>query len=428
MKRGQRVSLRSVQQAAPKVDLESRVIRGASLLTSGEVLGRDWLADETTVDGVVEHLSGKPGHWTHHVFGDSLGQFLGRWQNLRKVSLSDDGPHMALGDFHFSPVADSVQPEGLNVPAPKFLMDLATHEPQEFGVSVVMQMGFENQKLSDGTKVTLGRVVAGERGDFVGDPAANPNGLFGSAELAAMRVGKDTVIAALSALREGIMAEDKAPQFVPKADDDEEEEDPKGLIGKAEENGFSLDQIGEATGAHQTLVARIKAGEVTELPLGFLEKLKGMLAEDDEEEDVPAPKEPEPEEESMSKESLSALKQQIAAQQATIEALQASEKVREDKIDAEYLSSIKQEACAAGSPIPEADLVNVTEALSRRDKVTAHALGDAYVTRAKALGAGSLAGGPKTQTLMLGAHDQHEHDEDMQAFRSRWNLNKQEAH
>lgn len=176
-----RLRAKNSTQKPPRVDRSgSGRINGLSLITKGEALGHGFWIDDTTVDLVAEQAANGKGRWTHgNLCADGLGTHLGRWENVSRHGDS------AVGDFAFSPTAKHVKPEGLSVDAPTYLMDLAERDPDAAGVSTVLELGdFELEKLSDADEKAgkepkrFARPKAVPRADFVGDPAANPDGLF----------------------------------------------------------------------------------------------------------------------------------------------------------------------------------------------------------------------------------------------------------
>ena len=77
--------------------------------------------------------------------------------------------------------AYKLRPDGLDVPAPVYLMDRAKEDPQSLGISVVARFEFEDDAaFEDEEPARLARIpTRGDllRGDWVADPAANPVGL-----------------------------------------------------------------------------------------------------------------------------------------------------------------------------------------------------------------------------------------------------------
>lgn len=186
------------KDAPPRVDRETGngVLFGVSIISAGPALGHGFDIDGVTLDQAVELAEGVPGRWTHgNLCGDGLGTHLGRWRDVRREG------HRVLGDFHFSPNASKVQPEGLSVDAPTYLMDLAETEPDVAGVSVVIdyelaeaegdadlaekpeagdEVGDDDEEDEDEGKERpmVARLTGLSRADYVADPAANPSGLF----------------------------------------------------------------------------------------------------------------------------------------------------------------------------------------------------------------------------------------------------------
>lgn len=189
-----RLRAKNSAQKPPRVDRAgSGRINGLSLITKGEALGHDFWIDETTLDQVADQAEGSKGRWTHgNLCADGLGTHLGRWQDVQRLGDS------VVGDFVFSPTAKNVKPEGLSVDAPAYLMDLAERDPDAAGVSTVLELAdFEVEKLSDEDKKAgkqakrFARTKSTPRADFVGDPAANPDGLFaGTPSELSERAGK----------------------------------------------------------------------------------------------------------------------------------------------------------------------------------------------------------------------------------------------
>lgn len=174
-------------------------ILGVSILTTGPAKGHGFEVDEGLVERVAQLGNGIRGRWTHGALGASaLGRHLGEWTNLRtqhfrvcrSCQLEAETPHCgqcgtatepalrALGDFEFSPSAWKLKPDGLDVPAPDYLMTRAEEDPRSLGVSIVAPLHLETS--GEGAEArTLARIVGDEllRADWVADPAANPTGL-----------------------------------------------------------------------------------------------------------------------------------------------------------------------------------------------------------------------------------------------------------
>lgn len=171
-------------------------IRGVSVLTTGPAHGHGFSIDTQTVCQVVELGNGIRGHWTHgQPTYDSLSRHLGEWSQLRaepfqvcrpcrrevqeSLCTSCGAPTetawRALGDFTFSPSAWNLKPDGLDVPAPEYLMARAEEDPQSLGVSIVAELNYEEP--ASGERVARIRDRQLLRADWVGAPAANPTGL-----------------------------------------------------------------------------------------------------------------------------------------------------------------------------------------------------------------------------------------------------------
>lgn len=122
-----------------------------------------------------------------------------------------------------------------------------------------------------------------------------------------------------------------------------------------------------------------------------------------------------------------ALKARLEAAEATLASVKKAEDERVAKANGDAIEKLKKDACAAGSPVPEADLAKVRSAFERGDRDTAALLIDAFRTRAEALGGGAVRS--ETVTLRLGAGggaDDKDHQDDMKAFQARWGLGREE--
>ncbi|MCW8138113.1 MAG: hypothetical protein KIT58_04340 [Planctomycetota bacterium] len=179
-------------------------IKNVSIVTTGPALGHGFTIDRTTVEQVARHAPGMRGRWTHGgLCEDGLGRHLGAWQNLRLESFrlcracEAEAPSgttacagcqqptteewRAVGDFAFAASAHKVRPDGLDVPAPVYLMDRAAEDPRSLGISIVARLDCVEEK-AEGQEAPrrLARLASKHdlrRGDWVADPAANPLGL-----------------------------------------------------------------------------------------------------------------------------------------------------------------------------------------------------------------------------------------------------------
>jgi hypothetical protein len=179
-------------------------IKNVSILTTGPALGHGFEVDKTTVEQVARHAAGVRGRWTHGgLSDDGLGKHLGAWEHVRvetfrlcraceteTTSASEACPtclgptseeHRAVGDFAFAGSAHRLRPDGLDVPAPLYLMERAVEDPQSLGISIVARLTYDEQKREGEERPRrLARVEAKpalRRADWVADPAANPVGL-----------------------------------------------------------------------------------------------------------------------------------------------------------------------------------------------------------------------------------------------------------
>lgn len=175
-------------------------IRNVSILTTGPAKGHGFAVDSEAIDQATQLSEGVYGRWTHGGGEfDALGRHLGRWTNLRRQDFricrpcgsetetafcgscgqATEGASRALGDFVFSESAWALKPDGLDVPAPRYLMTRADEDPRSLGVSIVAQF-----RLSEGEQGRVGRIGPEGvlRADWVADPAANPTGLSDAAE------------------------------------------------------------------------------------------------------------------------------------------------------------------------------------------------------------------------------------------------------
>lgn len=166
------------------------IIRGASLISEGEALGHAFWIDSESLDSVValgnESANGVKVRFTHPAMsGDGLGSYLGRAKELRR-----DGSQV-LADVHFSP-SSRTTPDG---DRGGYVMDLATDDPESFGMSIVFDHDFGAEKEHEGKysdtdgvfnspdemnaeNMAHVRFASLHGADFVDEPAANPDGLF----------------------------------------------------------------------------------------------------------------------------------------------------------------------------------------------------------------------------------------------------------
>ena len=175
-----------------RVDVEAGVIRGASVATVGEALGRGIRLDATTLENIAELGNASPVkmHFTHgEMFSvDRLAQIVGRASEFRI-----DGDQVRA-DLKISRAAEFAP--GGNLRA--YLLALADEDPEAFGLSIVAggtlvwvmeddsERDAEDMTPPEGAVSNLPafRVDELQAVDFVDEPAANAAGLFSSHPLA----------------------------------------------------------------------------------------------------------------------------------------------------------------------------------------------------------------------------------------------------
>lgn len=321
-------------ESAIRVDREGHgAIRGVSLATTGPALGHGFDLDETTIDQVAELFEGRAGRWTHgELSGDGLGQHLGRWVNLstREIKIRDEETgevnlhRQAVGDFEFSASGWKIQPDGLGVPAPEYLMDRAKEDPSTFGVSIVAQFAMLEERDADGSlKRRLGRIQSrkhAKRADFVADPAANPVGLHaGTGTMSEVHELAERHSALLRARLGDVEARARALSLVD-----------------------SLFPAEDDTDQPQAATAAEDAMELKEA----LEALKKKDAE------------------------LDALRESIKARDTQLEALRKREQDREEQDREAYLASLDERAKQAGAePLSQDDRERVRKALGVDEEI-----------------------------------------------------------
>lgn len=175
-----------------RVDFESGTIVGASLITKGPALGHGAWVDEVMLEQVYAKAAAQsdPGllvHATHGSFcEDSLDDYLGRGNSFELV----DGSKV-LGDIRFLDGCDESRRDRL--------LKRAESDPSSMGLSIVFERDMEaEQAFIDAHSTQQGetrvfispdpknkenfrhfRIKELRAVDFVGYPAANPDGMFG---------------------------------------------------------------------------------------------------------------------------------------------------------------------------------------------------------------------------------------------------------
>lgn len=166
------------------------IIRGVSVITTGEALGHDMWIDETTLEQTADYINrfnkGVKSRYTHpSLSGDGLGKHVARVSDAYV-----DGDRV-IGDQHFLQSAHDT-PDG---DLAGYLMNLADEDPEAYGLSIVFMhdQGAENEfaarhqnekgefispdprNVNNYRHVRIHEVRAA---DAVDEPAANPGGLF----------------------------------------------------------------------------------------------------------------------------------------------------------------------------------------------------------------------------------------------------------
>ena len=138
----------SPQNGAMVQMLSDDIIPGAAIVTKGEVRGHGVYIDDEFLDDVTrmgnekkQGLKIRFGHPT--MSGEALGTFLGRAKNFWR-----DGD-IARADLYLSDVAKN-SPDG---DLKTYVKNMAEHEPDMFGSSIVFTPGREYRKTDTGEKI-----------------------------------------------------------------------------------------------------------------------------------------------------------------------------------------------------------------------------------------------------------------------------------
>ena len=179
-----------------KVDRDKGIIHGIAVVTMGEAKGHGVSLDEEFIDATVKNgnnipkgLKSRFGH--PNMSSSAVGTLLGRVKNFRKEV--ENGVPIARGDLHLTESAKTAPQGDLYT----HVLDLAEHDPDQFGTSIVFERGDtykrnkEGEKVGrfnqDGTRNSDYSEIEGPEfveqkalraDDVVDEPAANPNGLF----------------------------------------------------------------------------------------------------------------------------------------------------------------------------------------------------------------------------------------------------------
>lgn len=156
------------------VDAAAGIIRGVSIMSVGPATGHGFDIDAATLDTLItafNALDDPPrAHFTHGDWDTDPAEIVvGRAHNLRR-----DGDRVR-GDMHVAQYAN-LSPRGK---LRDFLLAVAAEDPGAIGISIVAAFDFERQYDSRGeVERVLARTKFLHAVDFVGDPAANRNGLL----------------------------------------------------------------------------------------------------------------------------------------------------------------------------------------------------------------------------------------------------------
>ena len=346
-------------------------IRGVSIITTGPALGHGFDVDRTTVEQVTEFAGGTRGRWTHGGLSeDGLGRHLGTWEDVRMESfrlcrgcdsqtssevcgrcgIETSLEWRSVGDFVFAASAHRIRPDGLDVPAPVYLMDRAQEDPEGLGISIVARFGYYEPAAREGEErvrrfARIGSSRDLKRGDWVADPAANPIGLH---------EGTRTP----SALTESATCQ--------------------------------LDRIVERDGAAK---AKLRA-------LAFLARYFGDTA------DLEPPAGADARESERVTELEKRVEEQakeLASLRTTLETYEVAEEVRQEDETAAYLEGICKESAELNAPIPAADVNRVKALLESGEIETARVLGEAFLARSRAEGQVSFS--RTSSTSLAETHD-----------------------
>ena len=173
---------RGIKSTTGFVDRENQVIRGFSVISTGEAQGHNQEIDKTTLEMVAElgnasNLGIKSRFGHPAMSGSAIGTHLGRIKNF---SIDND---RVRADLHISDVAFE-SPTGGNLG--KYVMDLAEKDPDAFGASIVFPIGdTDDNPNEDGLKNEEGQLMPVTRptqlrGVDVVDEAATGDGFFES--------------------------------------------------------------------------------------------------------------------------------------------------------------------------------------------------------------------------------------------------------
>ncbi len=161
------------------VDAEKGLIGNLSIITRGPAVGHGFDVDDVMLAQVSESINAHPNGVKVRVGHPMsfLGSEDGAWSLVGRI-LPDtrvEGDRVR-GNLQLGPYAKS-SPRG---DLWSWLVDLATHAPEDVGLSIVFERGpFEERTDENGQSLApFGRVKDVLAADFTDDPAANPGGLL----------------------------------------------------------------------------------------------------------------------------------------------------------------------------------------------------------------------------------------------------------
>jgi len=161
------------------VDEEAGIIRGASVMTIGPAAGHGFELDRTSIQQLSDAIAARGGtvkiRFKHPRLNgdgsqeDDLGCDVGTLSNVRI-----DGDRVR-GDITIHEYASSLPVYG---DVRTYLLKKAMQSPESFGLSAVIEYTVEPVTGADGTTRLMARIIDADAADFVGSPAANPDGLL----------------------------------------------------------------------------------------------------------------------------------------------------------------------------------------------------------------------------------------------------------
>ncbi len=165
-----------------EVDEINGIIRNVALMTIGPARGHGFDIDETTIRQLCELINADPSgagvksRATHPNVSDDgnvaddLMQLVGRVRNARIVG------NAARGDVYLGDYAKKVPGLG---DVWSYLCSLAKNDPTALGMSAMFSFDVDPQLDASGQPASMPARITNLVGvDFVGKPAANPNGLL----------------------------------------------------------------------------------------------------------------------------------------------------------------------------------------------------------------------------------------------------------